>query len=364
MKHFYKNRIKSLKTSNPRQWYRSLKRLVGYDAKDDKPSVDDIKHLSNTEQAEFIAESFSKVSNEYAPLDRSQIKLEELNPDDYLDISASEVMEVLLALNANKAVPKNDIPTKILKRFAAHLCEPIAELINACIREGCWPDFLKIESVTPIPKIPHPQSANDLRKIAGLPNLSKIMEKIVVKYLVGDMKSKLDECQYANQEYQSINHYLVKLVDRVLNALDGSTKGEHTAVLCTLVDISKAFDRQDPTLAIKSFQENGVRASLIPLLMSFFEDRKMFVKWHDVTSDLKTLPGGGPQGCSLGLWSFLSQTNDNPEDTDKDNIFKFVDDKSVLEIINLLSIGIASHNPRTRVPSNIMTSNIFIPPTL
>ena len=82
------------------------------------------------------------------------------------------------------------------------------------------------------------------------------MEKIVVKYLVQDMKSKLDECQYANQENQSINHYLIKLVDRVLNALDGSSQGEHTAVLCTLVDFSKAFDRQDPTLAMKSFQEN------------------------------------------------------------------------------------------------------------
>ena len=150
-------------------------------------------------------------------------------------------------------------------------------------------------------------------------------------------------------------------MDRVLKALDGSTKGEHTAVLCTLVDLSKAFDRQNPTLAIKSFQENGVRACLIPLLISFFEDRRMFVKWHDVISDLKTLPGGGPQGCSLGLWSFLSQTNDNPEDAVNEDIYKFVDDKSVLEVINLLSIGIASHNPKMRVPSNVMTSNIVIP---
>ena len=87
----------------------------------------------------------------------------------------------------------------------------------------------------------------------------------------------------------------------------------------------------------------------------------MFVKWHDVTSDLKTLPGGGPQGCSLGLWSFLSQTNDNPEDANNEDIYKFVDDKSVLEVINLLSIGIASHNPKERVPSNVPTSNIIIP---
>ena len=275
------------------------------------------------------------MSNKYAPLNRAHINLEEVRAEDYLDVTASEVLETLVSLNANKSVPKNDVPTKILKRFAAHLSSPIAELINACIREGCWPDFLKIESVTPVPKVPHPKSANDLRKIAGLPNLSKIMEKIIVKYMVDDMRSKLDECQFANQANQSINHYLIKLVDRVLKALDGSTQGEHTAVLCSRIDFSKAFDRQDPTLTIESFQDNGVRACLIPLLMSFFENRRMFVKWHDVISDLKTLPGGGPQGCSLGLWSFLSQINDNPEDADNQDSYKFVDDKSVLEVINV-----------------------------
>ena len=126
-------------------------------------------------------------------------------------------------------------------------------MINDCIAEGVWPDFLKIESVTPVPKVNNAQSANNLRKIAGLPNLSKVMEKIIVEYLVEDMRAKLDLCQYANQANQSINHYLIKLVDKVLSVLDGSTKGEHTAVIATLVDGSKDFDRQDPTLTIKNF---------------------------------------------------------------------------------------------------------------
>ena len=52
---------------------------------------------------------------------------------------------------------------------------------------------------------------------------------------------------------------------------------------------------------------------------------------------------------------------DNPEDAVNEDIYKFVDDKSVLEVINLLSIGIASHNPKMRVPSNAMISNIVIP---
>ena len=66
------------------------------------------------------------------------------------------------------------------------------------------------------------------------------------------------------------------------------------------------------------------------------------------------------QGTSLGLWSFLSKTNDNPEETGEENIFKFVDDKTTLEVVNLLSIGIASHNNRSRVPSNIMTGKYII----
>ena len=255
------------------------------------------------------------MSNEYAPLDRSVIQLEDIDRGEYLKTDAKEVFNTINSLNSNKAVPQNDIPTKVLKRFSGLLCDPIAELINDCIAEGVWPDFLKIESVTPVPKIPNPKSANDLRKIAGLPNLSKVMEKIIVKYLVEDMKAKLDSCQFANQANQSINHYLVKMVDRVLSVLDGSTRGEHTAVIATLCDWSKAFDRTDATLAIKSFQDNGVRSCLIPILISFFENRKMFVKWHGVISSTKSLPGGGPQGTSLGLWSFLSQTNDNPEDT-------------------------------------------------
>ena len=62
------------------------------------------------------------------------------------------------------------------------------------------------------------------------------------------------------------------------------------------------------------------------------------------------------------MWSFLSQTNNNPEDAEEDMIYKFVDDKSLLEVVNLFNIGIASHNVRASVPSNIPDSNIFIPP--
>ena len=51
---------------------------------------------------------------------------------------------------------------------------------------------MKIESVTPVPKISCPKTVNDLRKISGLLNISKILEKVIVKYLVQDIKVTLE----------------------------------------------------------------------------------------------------------------------------------------------------------------------------
>ena len=73
----------------------------------------------------------------------------------------------------------------------------------------------------------------------------------------------------------------------IVKKVGGGWGGEAAAALVTLLDFSKAFDRQNATLAVKSFQDNGVRPSLI----SFFEGRKMTVKWHGIKSDLRDLPG-------------------------------------------------------------------------
>ena len=55
-----------------------------------------------------------------------------------------------------------------------------------------------MEFITPVKKVPNPQNIDDLRNISGLLNLNKVMEKIVCKYIVDDMKSQMDPTQFAN----------------------------------------------------------------------------------------------------------------------------------------------------------------------
>ena len=71
------------------------------------------------------------------------------------------------------------------------------------------------------------------------------------------MKKSMDPSQFANQKGLSVQHYMVKMLDRILSLIDDS-KGEKVAVIATMVDWAKAFPRLDSTLGIKSFEKNGV----------------------------------------------------------------------------------------------------------
>ena len=137
-------------------------------------------------------------------------------------------------------------------------------------------------------------------------------------------------------------------------------QSESFAVIMSMIDWSKAFDHQSHILGLQSFIDNGVRPALIPILLSFFQDRVMKIKWNKTVSSSRNLPGGGPQGGTLGILEYKSQSDDNTDFLDEKQKFKFIDDLSLLEVINLVLIGISSYNAKQQVPSDISISKKFI----
>ena len=87
----------------------------------------------------------------------------------------------------------------------------------------------------------------------------------------------------------------------------------------------------------------------------------MRVKWKNQLSSSRDLPGGGPQGSSLGGLEYDSQSNDNTEFLSPEDKFKFVDDLSTLEIINLIMVGLTFYNFKLHVASDIGTDQLHIP---
>ena len=87
----------------------------------------------------------------------------------------------------------------------------------------------------------------------------------------------------------------------------------------------------------------------------------MAVKWKGKLSQPRPLPGSGAQGGALGQLEYLSQTNNNVDFADKDKKYKFIDDLSLLVVVNVLMSGISAYNFKQHVASDIGTHGNYLP---
>ena len=57
-----------------------------------------------------------------------------------------------------------------------------------------------------------------LRNIAGLLTADNFFEKLLSELIISDMKKTADIAQFGNQKQTSIQHYLIKMIHRILTA--------------------------------------------------------------------------------------------------------------------------------------------------
>ena len=358
---FYQQSVADLKIAKPSKWFSCLKKLTSHDQhKSEQINIDQINHLSDQQQAELIAEQFSSIQNEYEEIRKDDIKIPQYSENDVPQFHPSQVWLALSRIATNKSGVSGDFPAKLVKYFAAYLAEPLTHIFNISLKRGEYPEVYKFEICTPVPKVHPPENISQLRNISGLLIFDKIYEKLLAQMMVSDMAKNMDPSQYGNSKGISIQHYLINMIHRILTVLDNNSRGEIFAVIANYIDWNNAFPRQCPTLGVKSFIENGVRPSLIPVLINYFQDRQMSVKWHGCRSVPRTIKGGGPQGATIGILEYLSQSNHNSDCVNPQDRFKFLDDLTVLEIVNLLTVGISSFNIKAQVPSHIPEHNQII----
>ena len=350
--------LNELKEANPGQVFKFLKRLgprPGDCSEDNSFTLPthESESLTAQQSAECIAEHFAAISQEFPPLTvkslpvRVQSKI--LSPGVAPVISEYDVYCKIRAAKKPKSGIPGDLPREIINEFGPELASPIHKIISNIFQSGEWPRHWKLEQVVPIKKGATPETEEDLRPISLTPFFSKVTEHFVVMWLLQFISDKIDFRQYGGLRGNSITHYIIEFINFILSCQDSL---DQTAVMACMVDFSKAFNRQNHNLLVTKLSDMGVPGWLLKIVIAFLTDREMVVNYKGQKSNIKSLPGGGPQGTILALLLFLVLINDvgfsNQENnagdlvTSKRNMkaanqihLKYVDDLTMAEAINL-----------------------------
>ena len=99
---------------------------------------------------------------------------------------------------------------------------------------------------------------------------------------------------------------LLNIVDYIYNSFDSC---ECTGAV--FLDFAKAFDSLDRNVLFAKLEYYGIKGVALNWFKSYFSDRKQFVKYRGVESELLTTRYGTAQGSVFGLLLYLIFVNDN-----------------------------------------------------
>ena len=148
-----------------------------------------------------------------------------------------------------------------------------------------------------------PTDVRSYRPISNLSVLSKLLERLVARQLVGylDRADLMPTLQSAYRAHHSTETAVLKVMGDLLRMVD---KGD-VAVLA-LLDLSAAFDTVDHEILLRRLRVSyGVDNGAIAWLSSYLTGRTQYVRYASVNSEPTRVLYGVPQGSVLGPLLFL-----------------------------------------------------------
>ena len=149
---YYDKHINGLKTSNPRNWWKGMKELLGCQQTSSEPPLLHANQVCDgnlLELSQRINNFFKSVSDHLPALsaDNDYLQLEiPCVPSKYV-ISVEKVEKQLRKLDTSKAPGPDCVLSWVLKEFSQLLAGPVAAIYNSSLREGHVPCIWRAANV-------------------------------------------------------------------------------------------------------------------------------------------------------------------------------------------------------------------------
>lgn len=135
--------------------------------------------------------------------------------------------------------------------------------------------------------------------------------------------------QYGFRKKHSTELAAIEVIDRVIQKMDNNE-----IPINVYLDLSKAFDTLDHNILLYKLEYYGINGTFLNLLKSYLYNRKQYVEFDGIKSNLADITTGVPQGSILGPLLFIIYTNDISKACDIFKSIIYADDTTLMSTLN------------------------------
>ncbi|XP_065675574.1 uncharacterized protein LOC136091789 [Hydra vulgaris] len=240
----------------------------------------------NKEIAETFNSFFINIGKKLAgaiPEGKKSFKFFLQKSDSFMEESELLIDELRLAismLKTNKSAGLDEVNPDVVKAVSDIIEKPLFKIFNLSLKNGIFPDQLKLAKIIPIYKGGDDSIKSNYRPISILSCFSKILERIMHNRLYNYLEKNniLYHKQFGFRNNHSTEHAVIDLANQILNGFDNDSY-----TLGIFLDLSKAFDTVNHKILIYKLHNYGVlnafkgvlkRSTCFPLLATSGQSKR------------------------------------------------------------------------------------------
>ena len=239
---------------------------------------------SPVEIAELWRKHYFKLFN---CVNGGSVALENVDPSENVLIRSDDVFDAIRMLDINKASGIDQITAEHLKFAGKKVCPLLAMCFTGLLVHGVLPESSTAVQLVPVlkDKAGKLNSIDNYRPIALASILSKVLERILLTRL--EMFIITADNQFGFKKKHGTDLCIFALKEMI----DSYSSRNSTVFLC-FIDASCAFDRINHAKLFQKLLDRGIPKYIVRILMFWYANQKMLIKWGNVTSSPFSVSNG------------------------------------------------------------------------
>lgn len=263
------------------------------------------------------------------PIQNNVINCENNNiiVDEVLDsnITLAELKSAL-AHNKNTSTGMDRINYKMIQEFPENGLNYLVGIMNASFISSYIPSPWKNHVVIPIlKKDKDPNDHSSYRPITLLSCVGKTLESIFKRRIEWFMEhfDKFPKSQFGFRKGKGVHDNL-----NILNTDIRISFSKNEYLLAVFIDVQGAYDNIDFCILIEAMKNIGLPNKMINWIISYFQERNIYVRYDNRYFGPQTAYKGIPQGSILGpiLYSIYTTIIESYVTNDDIEVLQFADD--------------------------------------